>query len=186
MNANTASYSGILLDPIDEQIVQHHPDELNKIRETKVSLHLFAHYEISEKDPNRWRNLALALAIDHVPGLQVRRRTNGGRKPKVYKAILSEWPDKKGGGRPIKYSGDFLGSFLQQIEEIQQIKGWNYRGKDKRAIVELDDQISARSERVDVKPLSKSEHRAFISRMQKILGDAREKFGKPSRNPKPN
>lgn len=42
-------------------------------RQAKFPL-LFAHFEIDEADPRRWEKLALALAVQHVPGFQVRHK----------------------------------------------------------------------------------------------------------------
>ena len=42
---------------------------------------LFKHYKIDPSDEQSWQELALSLALTHVPGLQVAKRPKPGRKP---------------------------------------------------------------------------------------------------------
>src|SRR5262249_36971977 len=42
---------------------------------------LFEHYKIDLSDEQSWQELALSLALAHVPGLQVANRPKRGRKP---------------------------------------------------------------------------------------------------------
>jgi hypothetical protein len=42
---------------------------------------LFKHYKIDPNDEQRWQELALSLAFDHVPGLRFANRPKPGRKP---------------------------------------------------------------------------------------------------------
>jgi hypothetical protein len=46
----------------------------------KFSL-LFEHYKIDPNNEQSWQELAMSLALDHVPGLQVVNRPKPGRKP---------------------------------------------------------------------------------------------------------
>src|SRR5262245_66442716 len=48
---------------------------------------LFKHYKIDASDEQSWERLALQLALDHIPGLQLAFRPKPGRKP-TWKAGL--------------------------------------------------------------------------------------------------
>jgi hypothetical protein len=67
-------YSGGLGQP-------NEPDEaaITKEQVEKMRL-LFKHYKVDLNDEQRWRNLAMSLALAHVPGLQVVSRPKPGPK----------------------------------------------------------------------------------------------------------
>src|SRR5262249_25374090 len=44
---------------------------------------LFKHYKIDPNNEQSWQELALSLALAHVPGLQIANRPKSGRKPKT-------------------------------------------------------------------------------------------------------
>jgi len=54
--------------------------EISKRAVEKLWL-LFEHYKIDPSDEQRWRELALSLALEHVPGLRFANRPKRGRKP---------------------------------------------------------------------------------------------------------
>jgi hypothetical protein len=79
---------------------------------------LFKHYKIDPSDEQSWLKLAMSLALDHVPGLQVANRPRRGRK--------SKWPT----GR-----GDKL------VRDVDDVKSGSGSGKSTEdAIAELQEE----------------------------------------------
>jgi hypothetical protein len=75
-------YAGALAQRIDVGV-----DQIDRIEEVlrarlpeKIHL-LFKHYKIDPSDEQRLEKLALQLAFEHVPGLQLAFRPKPGRKP---------------------------------------------------------------------------------------------------------
>jgi predicted Holliday junction resolvase-like endonuclease len=77
-------YAGALAQPIDVGV-----DQIDRVQEVltarvpeKIYL-LFKHYEVDPSDEQSWQTLALKLAFDHVPGVQLRLAflSKAGRKP---------------------------------------------------------------------------------------------------------
>jgi hypothetical protein len=54
-------------------------DAVKKRAAEKMRL-LFEHYKIDPSDEQRWEKLAISLAFEHVPGLQLANRPKPGRK----------------------------------------------------------------------------------------------------------
>jgi hypothetical protein len=52
---------------------------------------LFKHYEIDPSDEQSWQELALSLALAHVPGLQFANRPKPGRKSTWLTGQGDEW-----------------------------------------------------------------------------------------------
>jgi hypothetical protein len=87
--ASVRKYTGQLSEPIYEPIGDilaelMRPEAEKRAREQqflKIKA-LFARYRIDETGPNAWRSLAIALALVHVPGMQVIHefRSRRGRK----------------------------------------------------------------------------------------------------------
>ena len=78
------TFAGSLAKPIDVDV-----DQIDRVEEVlwarvpeKIHL-LFRHYKIDPSDEQSWQELALKLAFDHVPGLQLQLalRRKVGRKP---------------------------------------------------------------------------------------------------------
>ena len=84
-------YAGALAQPIyvDQDAPGYHryPDvtatfkEMWQTRAAEKMLLLFKHYKIDPSDEQSWEKLAIRLAFEHVPGLQVAFRPKPGRKP---------------------------------------------------------------------------------------------------------
>jgi len=77
-------YAGALAKPIYVDVDQFdRVDEVLRARMPEMILLLFKQYEIDPGDEQRWQELALKLAFDHVPGLQLQPafRRKVGRKP---------------------------------------------------------------------------------------------------------
>jgi hypothetical protein len=75
-------YAGALAQPIyvdEDQIDRLEGVRLAGVRE-KIPL-LYKHYKIDPSDEQRLEKLALQLAFEHVPGLQLAFRRKPGRKP---------------------------------------------------------------------------------------------------------
>jgi hypothetical protein len=78
-----STLAGALAQPIYLDV-----DEIDRVKEVlsarvpeKIHL-LFKHYKIDRSDEQSWQKLALQLALDHVPGLQLALRPKkAGRKP---------------------------------------------------------------------------------------------------------
>ena len=84
-------YAGALAKPIYVDLgsleLHRYPDVAAALQETwltraaeKVPL-LFEHYKIDPSDEQRLERLAICLACEHVPGLQLAFRPKPGRKP---------------------------------------------------------------------------------------------------------
>ena len=84
-------YAGALAQPIyvdqDPPGCHRYPDVTETLKEIwqtraaeKMPL-LFKHYKIDPSDEQSWEKLAIQLAFDHVPGLQLAFRPKPGRKP---------------------------------------------------------------------------------------------------------
>jgi hypothetical protein len=57
---------------------------------------LFKHYKIDPSDEHIWQELALSLAFEHVPGLQLANRPKSGRpKTGLYDELVRAVDDKK-------------------------------------------------------------------------------------------
>jgi hypothetical protein len=79
------TFAGALAQPIDVGV-----DQIDRVEEVLLArvpgkIHLlFKHYKIDPSDEQSWQKLALQLAFDHVPGLQLqpaRPTPKVGRKP---------------------------------------------------------------------------------------------------------
>jgi hypothetical protein len=77
-----ARFAGALAQPIYVDM-----DEIDRVKEVlaagvaeKWPL-LLKHYKIDPSDDQSWEKLALQLALDHIPGLQLAFRPKPGRKP---------------------------------------------------------------------------------------------------------
>ena len=81
----TSRYSGALNEPIVRlglRFITAEPNEKRIIRESSAKVHLLlAHYKIRPEDPDCWGKLALRLAQDHVPGMQVIDRPRPRKGP---------------------------------------------------------------------------------------------------------
>jgi hypothetical protein len=76
------TFAGALAQPIYVDVDQI--DRLEGVLLARVpeKIHLlFKHYKIDPSDEQSWEKLALQLALDHVPGLQLAFRPKPGRKP---------------------------------------------------------------------------------------------------------
>jgi hypothetical protein len=60
--------------------VSGEPDDWIKAQLTEKMALLFTHYRI-DLNENCWAQLAVSLALEHVPGLQIASRPKPGRKP---------------------------------------------------------------------------------------------------------
>jgi hypothetical protein len=69
-------FTGGLGQPIREPVVA----EIKKRAVEKMRL-LFEHYKIDPSEEQSWEKLAINLAFEHVPGLQLANRPKRGRKP---------------------------------------------------------------------------------------------------------
>jgi hypothetical protein len=76
------TFAGALAQPIYVDV-----DQIDRLEEVllaraaeKMPL-LFKHYKIDPSDEQSWGKLALQLAFEHVPGLQLAFRPKPGRKP---------------------------------------------------------------------------------------------------------
>jgi hypothetical protein len=121
-NPNLADgYTGDLATPIEPAGVFGSPDESeDEVKRRLVeqlalkSNKLFEWYGIDPNGPDAWMNLALKLAVAHVPGMQIRHE-----------------PRKRGRKRTWK---DGLGSeLIRDVAALQQTKKLNH----KQAIAEL-------------------------------------------------
>jgi hypothetical protein len=74
LNKPIALPVGILFESGSELQRQH----LNREWNAKIRL-LIEHYEINPSDPHRWQKLAIQLALDHVPGMQVVSQIKRGK-----------------------------------------------------------------------------------------------------------
>jgi hypothetical protein len=75
-------YAGALAQPIYVDVDQNdRPEEVLAARVPEKMPLLFKHYRIDPSDEQSWITLALQLALDHVPGLQLALRPKAGRKP---------------------------------------------------------------------------------------------------------
>jgi len=87
----TPNYAGALAQPIyveddykpagglGQLILEPDVAAISKRAVEKMWL-LFKHYKIDPSDEQSWQELALSLALTHVPGLQVAKRPKPGRK----------------------------------------------------------------------------------------------------------
>ena len=66
--------------PLGQPIWEPDIDAIRKRAAEKMRL-LFEHYKIDPSDEQSWQNLAMSLALAHVPGLQLANRPKRGRKP---------------------------------------------------------------------------------------------------------
>jgi hypothetical protein len=76
------TFAGALAQPIYVDVDQI--DRLEGVLLARVpeKIHLlFKHYKIDPSDEQSWEKLALRLALNHVPGLQLALRPKAGRKP---------------------------------------------------------------------------------------------------------
>jgi hypothetical protein len=95
------NYTGALAQPIYwedyykvrglGQAIQE-PDiaAINKRAVEKLWL-LFEHYKIDPSDEQSWQELAMSLALAHVPGLRLANRPKPGRKPTWKAEPVDEW-----------------------------------------------------------------------------------------------
>ena len=78
-------YAGALAEPIYVDMDQIDDEGgLKEMWQTRVAEKLpplFEHYKIDPRDEQSWGKLALRLAWEHVPGLQLAFRPKPGRKP---------------------------------------------------------------------------------------------------------
>jgi hypothetical protein len=75
-------YAGALAKPIYVDVDQIDRLEGVLLAQVPEKIHLlFKHYKIDPSDEQSWEKLALQLALDHVPGLQLALRPKAGRKP---------------------------------------------------------------------------------------------------------
>jgi hypothetical protein len=75
-------YAGELAKPIYVDMDQiDRLEEVLRAREPEKIYLLFKHYKIDPSDEQSWVKLALQLALDHIPGLQLAFRPKPGRKP---------------------------------------------------------------------------------------------------------
>jgi hypothetical protein len=87
-------YAGALAQRIDVDVDQiDRIDEVLRARLPEKIHLLFKHYKIDPSDEQSWQTLALQLAFDHVPGLQLQRALprNVGRKPTWKKGLGDEF-----------------------------------------------------------------------------------------------
>jgi hypothetical protein len=75
-------FAGALAQPIYVDVDQIDRLEVLLARVPEKIHLLFKHYKIDPSDEQSWQTLALQLALDHVPGLQLALRPKAGRKPK--------------------------------------------------------------------------------------------------------
>ena len=73
-------YTGALAEPIYVDTVSGEPDEWIKAQVFEKMAQLCTHYRI-EPSENCWWQLAVSLACEHVPGLQLSFRPKRGRHP---------------------------------------------------------------------------------------------------------
>lgn len=64
---------------------------------------LFEHYEITTARPEKWTQLAMALAHEHVPGFRVVRRAKPIKRP----------------GRPVTWSEERLVRLVKAVDETR-------------------------------------------------------------------
>jgi hypothetical protein len=79
-------FTGGLGQPIQETDVA----AVGKRAVEKMRL-LFEHYKIDPNNEQSWQELALSLALAHVPGLQVAKGPKRGRKPTWKAGLGDEW-----------------------------------------------------------------------------------------------
>jgi len=96
----TPNYAGALAQPIyveddykpagglGQLILEPDVAAISKRAVEKIWL-LFKHYKIDPSDEQSWQELALSLAIAHVPGLQFANRPKPGRKT-TWKTVLGD------------------------------------------------------------------------------------------------
>ena len=84
-------YTGVLVTPLNIPLVGLLPTPFDPNAEKKIAEHqtrvlseLFAFFSINKASPYRWKELAIALARKHVPGMTIRLgvRRRGGAKAK--------------------------------------------------------------------------------------------------------
>jgi hypothetical protein len=76
-------YAGALAQRIYVDVAQIDRLEGVLLAQVPEKIHLlFKHYKIDPSDEQSWEKLALQLALDHVPGLQLALRPKAGAKPK--------------------------------------------------------------------------------------------------------
>jgi hypothetical protein len=79
-------FTGGLGQPIQEPDIA----AINKRAVEKMWL-LFEHYKIDPSDEQSWQDLAMSLALAHVPGLRLANRPKPGRKPTWKTGLGDEW-----------------------------------------------------------------------------------------------
>jgi hypothetical protein len=108
---------------------------------------LFKHYEIDPSDEQSWQELAMSLALAHVPGLQFANRPKPGRKPTWLTGL-----------------GDEL------VRDVDDVK--SRTGKRRGAIAELQKEPGGKWKKYDPKSLAARYREA--RRRQKALASLRE------------
>src|SRR5262245_49260188 len=99
----------------NEEMARLTDEAIKEERLQKLDL-LKKHYSIL--DPNDWFSLALALAVDHVPGFQV--ENNLGIEQIGWGIGLVVHTDRKKTGRPITWSLHRLDELLNDVEKTKK------------------------------------------------------------------
>jgi hypothetical protein len=146
-------YAGALAQPIYVDVDQIDRLEGVLLARAPEKIHLlFNHYKIDPSDEQSLEKLALQLAFDHVPGLQLAFRPKAGRKP-TWKTGL----------------GDEL------VRAVQDVKSRTGKGTED-AIAELQEKPGGMWGRYTVENLGARyrEAKPHQERLRKLVEEARE------------
>ncbi len=174
-------YRGKLTEPIHPGIIElaqyggfsnwtKSSDRIKRELATRTLL-LFEHYQIDATSPNRWSNLALALANDHVRGFAIVPRYRKRGRPKLTKDLSSKPKRKR--GQPQKHTVEDAVELVRIVEGCKKKLTQEQGGRvtDKDTLTHLITSYAKTNKKSVIRTLQSE-----VPRYQKLLSDASSQF----------
>lgn len=150
-------------------------------RDARMMNLLFDHYQIDRNDVQRWVDLSLKLAWDHVPAFSIANRP-GRPRTKRLNSLLDLLPPvmrlRAKSGRKIKHTDDDKRSFLRLVHEDIAKRGLSGRGAITEAIKQLLTEIANADGKSVTKTLAND-----LPFFRKFYSNAKKQFPEMAKKP---